>query len=591
MKRQNALTELMGYAGKRRYLTYASWVLSAISALVGLLPFYYIWRILDEVLRCAPDFALAVNTVHFGWRAVWTSLAAMLIYFGALMCSHLSAFRVAGNLRKRTMRHIATLPPGFLSEMGTGRARRIVQDSSAATETFLAHQLPDIAGAVASLLGMAVILFAFDWRFGLASIAPFILSFVFMYGMAGPSMAADMGNYHSALEAMSNEAVEYVRGVPVVKTFGQTVFSFKRFKGAIDDYYRFVMAYCKKCRPPMLRFQLASNSVFAFLIAVALMALSGGVERNVVLTGLLFYTIFTPVVATMLNKVMLMSEHWMTVNDTLARIHTILDAQPLPEPLTPREAKGAEVAFDHVCFRYDGAERDAVHDLSFSIRCGQSVALVGPSGGGKTTAAALLSRFWDVQSGSISIGGVNVCDMGAEQLARCVGYVFQDSKLLKTSILENVRLARPDASREEVLDALHRAQCDDLIAKLPNGIDTVIGAKGVFLSGGEQQRVAIARVILKDAPVLVLDEATAFADPENEALVQRAFQEMARDKTVLMIAHRLTTVRRADCIHVLVDGSIVESGNHDALIERDGIYAKMWRDYQTSIKWKVGGAA
>ena len=488
------------------------------------------------------------------------------------------------------MKHISELPLGFIGEAGSGKVRRIVNDSSAATENYLAHQLPDMAGAIATPLGMIVMLFLFDWRFGLISLLPVLLGFACMFKMAGPKMADDMKAYNNALEDMNNQAVEYVRGIPVVKTFGQTVHSFKKFQGAIDNYYNYCVAYCKKCRMPMLLFTMFVNSAFAFLITLALI-LSGGeaVAQNVLL-NFIFYVIFTPIITTALTKVMYMSENGMIVSDALERIHSILDLKPLPEAVNNKSPKDNSVEFDHVSFRYGNAKNNALTDVSFKINAGQTAALVGPSGGGKTTTAGLISRFWDVSSGAVKIGGVNVKDIKKEELMETISYVFQDSKLLKASIFENVRLSKPQASEAEVLDALHKAQCDDIIAKMPDGIHTVIGTKGVYLSGGEQQRIAIARIMLKNAPIVILDEATAFADPENEVLIQKAFAELSKDKTVIMIAHRLTTVRGADKIFVLNDGQIENCGTHDELIMSGSMYSKMWKDYQTSISWKVGGA-
>lgn len=589
MKKNKSFSELMGFAGRHKYLTYSSWLLSAISALIALLPFVHIWLMIKEVLEVYPNISNAEGIVHNGQMAVLFSLTSMVIYFSGLMCSHLSAFRVASNIRKKTMKHITELPLGFIQEMGSGRIRRIVNESSAATETYLAHQLPDMAGAIATPVGMIIILFLFDWRFGLVSLIPVVIGFASMFQMAGPSMVNDMKAYQDALEDMNNEAVEYVRGVPVVKTFGQTVFSFKRFKKSIDNYGKFCISYTKRCRMPMLIFTTAINSTFAFLIAVSLILIEGGAEQSILL-NLIFYTIFTPIIATTLTKVMFMSENGMIVNDALQRINSILDLQPLPEPKAPTAPKDCSVEFENVSFRYQSAEADAVHNVSFKVNAGQTIALVGPSGGGKTTVAGLISRFWDVKEGAVKIGGVDVKEIGKRTLSETISYVFQDSRLLKTSVFENVRLSRPNATREQVLAALHSAQCDDIIAKLPNGIDTVIGTKGVYLSGGEQQRIAIARVILKDSPIIVLDEATAFADPENEALVQKAFERLAKNKTVIMIAHRLTTVKNADCIYVLKDGQIAEYGKHDELLDTSGLYKKMWQDYQTSVAWKVGGA-
>ncbi len=589
-KKKGNLAELMQYAGKAKLLTYSSWVLSVISAALALVPFVYIFFIIKEVIEVAPDFSQATNIVFNGWMAVVFALASILIYVGALMCSHLSAFRIAGNMRKRTMQHISELPLGFIGEAGSGKVRRIVNDSSAATETFLAHQLPDMAGAVATPVGMIIMLFLFDWRFGLISLVPVVLGFLCMFKMAGPKMAEDMKKYNGALEDMNNQAVEYVRGIPVVKSFGQTVHSFKKFQDSIDNYYKFCVSYCKKCRGPMLWFTMLINSAFAFIIALALILAGGQAITLNTLMNFIFYVIFTPILTTSLMKVLYMSENGKVVADALQRVHSILDLKPLPEAVKGETPEDNSVEFSGVSFRYSNAETDALSNVSFKVSAGQTVAFVGPSGGGKTTVAGLISRFWDVREGSVKIGGVNVKNIKHEELMNNVSYVFQDSKLLKTSILENVRLSKPHASEMEVLNALHKAQCDDIIAKLPDGIHTVIGTKGVYLSGGEQQRIAIARVMLKNAPIIVLDEATAFADPENEALVQKAFAELSKDKTVIMIAHRLTTVRNAEKIFVLKDGQIEDAGTHDELVKSGSLYAKMWKDYQTSIGWKVGGA-
>lgn len=590
MKKNKNLSELMGYAGKHKYLTYSSLILSVISSVFSLLPFVFIFFVIKEVIEVAPNYSEAVHVVHNGWMAVLFALISIVIYVGALMCSHLSAFRIAGNMRKTLMAHIAKLPLGFIGEMGSGKIRRIVNDSSAATETYLAHQLPDMAGAITMPLGMIVMLFLFDWRFGLICLVPVVLGFAAMFKMAGPGMAEDMKNYQNALADMNNQAVEYVRGVPVVKTFGQTVHTFKRFRGSIDSYYKFCIAYCKKCRMPMLMYTVFINSAFAFLITLALILAGGEAVSQSLLLSFIFYVIFTPVIATSMTKVLFMSENGMVVNDALTRIHLILDLKPLPDAPKTESPKDNSVEFKNVSFRYSKAKNDAIRNVSFKVHSGETVALVGPSGGGKSTAAGLISRFWDTTGGEIKVGGINVKNIPKSELMETVSYVFQDSRLLKTSIFENVRLAKPNASRKEAENALHKAQCDDIIAKLPDGIDTVIGTKGVYLSGGEQQRIAIARVMLKDAPIVVLDEATAFADPENESLVQRAFEELSKDKTVIMIAHRLTTVRNADRIFVLKDGKIEESGTHNQLSQSDGLYAKMWQDYQTSIGWKVGGA-
>lgn len=589
-KGKGNLSVLMDYAGRRRVLTYLSWVLSAVSALMALVPFIFVWLIVREVIQAAGNFAAVQGSLSvYGWWAVGGALISMLVYFAALMCSHVAAFRVAGNMRKRAMRHIGTLPVGFMNSLGSGRVRRIVNESSGATETYLAHQLPDMVGAFATPVGMIVLLFVFDWRLGLLSLIPTVLGFIIMSKMTGKDMARKMKEYQSALENMNNEAVEYVRGVPVVKTFGQTVFSFKRFKGSIDSYHTWVVAYTKSLMWPMVAFTTAINCVFVPLIIAGLCFTAGGVDGTFLL-NLIFYIIFTPIISVTLMKVMFMSENNMIVSDALQRIDGILAIKPLPEPSAPQKPKDNSVAFENVTFAYEGADRNAIDGITLHVKAGETVALVGPSGGGKTTAAGLIARFWDTASGVVKVGGVNVRDIDRQTLNDTVAYVFQDSRLLKTSILENVRMGRPSATREEVLAALHNAQCDDILNKFPQGVDTVIGSKGVYLSGGEQQRIAIARVMLKNASVLVLDEATAFADPENEAAVQRAFERLAEGRTVIMIAHRLTTVQNADNIYVLKDGKVAESGTHAQLMEQKGIYSDMYEEYRTSIAWKVGGA-
>lgn len=589
-KGKGNLSVLMDYAGRRRVLTYLSWVLSAVSALTALVPFIFVWLIVREVIEANGNFAAVQGSLSvYGWWAVGSSLISMLVYFAALMCSHVAAFRVAGNMRKRAMRHIGALPVGFMNSLGSGRVRRIVNESSGATETYLAHQLPDMVGAFATPVGMIVLLFVFDWRLGLLSLIPTVLGFIIMSKMTGKDMARKMKEYQSALENMNNEAVEYVRGVPVVKTFGQTVFSFKRFKGSIDSYHKWVIAYTKSLMWPMVAFTTAINCVFVPLIIAGLCFTAGGVD-GAFLLNLIFYIIFTPIISVTLMKVMFMSENNMIVSDALQRIDGILAIKPLPEPAEPQMPQDNSVAFENAVFAYDGADRNAIDGITLDVKAGETVALVGPSGGGKTTAAGLVARFWDTASGAVKVGGVNVKDIDRQTLNDTVAYVFQDSKLLKTSIFENVRMGRPSATREEVLAALHNAQCDDILNKFPHGVDTVIGSKGVYLSGGEQQRIAIARVMLKNAPVLVLDEATAFADPENEAAVQRAFERLANGRTVIMIAHRLTTVQNADKIYVLKDGKIAEEGTHVQLMSEKGIYSNMYEEYRTSIAWKVGGA-
>ena len=585
MKKQSDLSRLMGYAGNYRYFTYASWVLSAVSALVALVPFVYIWKILRDVLNAAPDYAQAVNIPHYGWMAVLFAVLAYLIYIAALMCSHLSAFRVATNLRLEVSEHLATLPLGFTETFGSGKLRKIIHESTGAAETFLAHQLPDKYNAMATPIGLLVLLLVFDWRLGLLSLVPVALGFVIMSAMTGRRMADKMRQYGNALESMSNEAVEYVRGIPVVKTFGQSVFSFKKFKATIDEYEKWVIAYTKELRMPMMLYTAAINGVFAFLIVGGLLFTRNGVTSEFLL-NLLFYIIITPVISLTLTRIMYMSENELVVADALARVDSVLDAEPVPENDHPRHPKDASVSLKDVHFSYDG-KTDVIKGVSLKIQPGQMVAFVGPSGGGKSTLANLICRFFDVQSGSVRVGGADVRDIPKEELMDTISFVFQNSRLLKGSILDNVRLGRAQATEAEVLAALKAAQCMDIVEKFPEGIHTVIGTKGVYLSGGEQQRIAIARAMLKNAPILLLDEATAFADPDNEAKVQAAFAQLAKGKTVLMIAHRLSTVANADCIYVVQDGQSVESGTKDELCAQNGLFARMWQDYQASVQWKV----
>ena len=585
MKKQSDLSRLMGYAGNYRYFTYASWVLSAVSALVALVPFVYIWKILRDVLNAAPDYAQAVNIPHYGWMAVLFAVLAYLIYIAALMCSHLSAFRVATNLRLEVSEHLATLPLGFTETFGSGKLRKIIHESTGAAETFLAHQLPDKYNAMATPIGLLVLLLVFDWRLGLLSLVPVALGFVIMSAMTGRRMADKMRQYGNALESMSNEAVEYVRGIPVVKTFGQSVFSFKKFKATIDEYEKWVIAYTKELRMPMMLYTAAINGVFAFLIVGGLLFTRNGVTSEFLL-NLLFYIIITPVISLTLTRIMYMSENELVVADALARVDSVLDAEPVPENDHPRHPKDASVSLKDVHFSYDG-KTDVIKGVSLKIQPGQMVAFVGPSGGGKSTLANLICRFFDVQSGSVRVGGADVRDIPKEELMDTISFVFQNSRLLKGSILDNVRLGRAQATEAEVLAALKAAQCMDIVEKFPEGIHTVIGTKGVYLSGGEQQRIAIARAMLKNAPILILDEATAFADPDNEAKVQAAFAQLAKGKTVLMIAHRLSTVANADCIYVVQDGQIAESGTKDELCAQNGLFARMWQEYQASVQWKV----
>ena len=590
MKKQSNLSRLLDYAGTYRILTYLSWVLAAAGALLALVPFGYIWRILREVIEVAPQYENAVHVTQYGWMAVAFAVVAVLTYIAGLMCSHLAAFRIATNLRLAMVKHIATLPLGAIEQFGSGKLRRTISETAGSAETYLAHQLPDQAKAMATIAGLLTLLLAFDWRLGLLSLVPVALAFAVMTSMTGKKMQEQMTQYQNALADMSGEAVEYVRGIPVVKTFGQTVFSFKKFKGTIDNYERWVIAYTKQLRWSMIFYTLAVNSVFVFLIANAFLFAGGGTDGGALL-NLLFYIIITPVISLTLTKLMFMSENGMIVQDAITRIDRVLESPSLSSSNAPKHPKDSSVALDHVTFSYDGV-KNALEDISLSIGSGQTVAFVGPSGGGKSTLAALIARFFDPQSGKISIGGANVKDIDKSELMDTVSFVFQNSCLIKGSILDNVRMGKPNATDGEVLAALSAAQCMDIIEKLPDGVRTVIGSQGVYLSGGETQRLAIARAMLKNAPVLILDEATAFADPDNETKVQAAFNALAKGRTVIMIAHRLSTVVNADRIYVLKEGRLAESGSFAELSgQADSLFGTMWRDYQQSVQWKVAKEA
>lgn len=587
MKKESTMSKLFQYAGTYKYLTISSWILSAISAWLALVPFYYIWKIIGEVLDVMPDFGGAKNLSHYGWLAVGFACGSMLIYIGSLVCSHIAAFRVQANMRSRIMHHIITLPLGVMDAEGSGKIRKIVNESSAATETYLAHQLPDRAGAVATPIGLLFLLFVFDWRLGVLSLIPIVIAFGIMGTMTGNRMKEKMKEYQNSLEDMSNEAVEYVRGIPVVKTFGQSVFSFKRFKASIDNYEKWVISYTEDLRMSMVLYTTVINSVFAVLILGAFVFTTGGVT-NQFLLNLVFYIIITPVITVTLNKIMYSSENTMIVEDALARIEGITNRKPLEETNKSNHPDNYSIEFENVSFCYEAAIQNALSKVTLKINQGEHVAFVGPSGGGKTTLASLIARFFDVTEGKILIGGVNIKDISSEDLMDTVSFVFQDSKLLKMSILENVRLGKPNATRQEVMKALKDAQCEDIIEKMPKGIDTMIGTEGTYVSGGEAQRLSIARAMLKNAPILILDEATAFADPDNEARVQEAFAKLSKGKTVIMIAHRLTTVVGANNIYVLKEGKIVEHGKHEELVKLEGLYSHMWKEYNNSVNWKVG---
>ena len=588
-KEESLLKQLFVFAGSYKYLSILSAILAACSALLALVPFYYIWRIMQEVIRVKLDFSQAQGIVSYGWHAVGFAILGMLFYIASLMCSHIAAFHVQASMRTAMMEHIMTLPLGYIESEGSGKIRKIVMDSSAATETYLAHNLPDKAVSVATPIGLLILMAVFDWRLGLICLIPAVIGFLFMGSMMGKDLEESMKEYQNSLETMSSEAVEYVRGIPVVKTFGQTVFSFKRFKNAIDDYEKWTLDYTKRMRKPMIGFTTAVNSTFAFLIVAAYLLGGKGISTELA-SNLFFYIIITPILTITLMKLAYAGEAKLQVKDALMRMGELMAKQPLKEPQEGKIPSDSSLSLENVSFAYEGAAKNAIDHISMEIGAGEHVAFVGPSGGGKTTLASLIARFWDVAEGSIKIGGVDVKGITSRELMNQISYVFQDSKLLKMSILENVRIGRPDATDEEVMEALRKAQCMDIIEKLPDGVHTMIGAKGIYVSGGEAQRISIARAFLKNAPVLILDEATAFADPDNEQKVQAAFENLSKDKTVIMIAHRLSTITNADCIYVLKDGTVEEAGSHEKLLGNAGVYAHMWEEYNKSVNWKVGSA-
>ena len=583
-KKESNLSKLMGYSGNYKILAYLSWLLAALSAIFTLLPFWYIWKIISEAIEVAPDFGIAQNITNNAWMTVICAILAIIFYILGLLCAHFNAFHIATNIRIHLMRHITLLPPGEKDRIGSGALRRIVSDSSAATETYLAHQLPDQTKSAVMFLGLLIFMFTCDWRLALISLIPAVIGFMSIMSMTGKSLQEKMTNYQNALSDMSNEAVEYIRGIPVVITFGQTVFSFKRFRDSIDRYAKWASDYTKQVRLPILIYTVAINSVFAFLLIAAKLFTGNGVTSEF-LFHMIFFIVISPVITGMLTSLMYTNETKMIVDDAIKRMEEVLQIQPLESSNTAHPSD-ASVCFENVSFSYDSV-KNVIDDVSFEVKSGETYALVGPSGGGKSTIASLAARFFDVQSGTVRIGGVNIKEIPKEELMNTISFVFQNAKLIQGSILDNVRLGNPKATEQQVLEALRTAQCMDIVEKFPDGINTVIGSAGVYLSGGEQQRLTIARAILKNASILILDEATAFADPDNENKIQAALAVLAKEKTVIMIAHRLSTVKNADGICVINNGKIVEQGSFEELVNKNGMFTSMWEEYTKSVEWRV----
>lgn len=593
MKKNSEISRMFQYAGNRHWLTIAGMIFAGLSTVLSMIPFVCIWFVVRDMLNAMMegDISLASHSSTYAWWAVCFSVLSILLYFIALCCSHLAAFRTATNMKKAAMHHIVTLPLGYFSANASGRLRKVIDDNAGLTENFLAHQLPDLTGAVVMPVAVFVLILVFDWRLGLCCMVPLAISLFFLKQMMGGDNANFMEGYMTALETMNKEAVEYIRGIPVVKVFQQTVYSFKNFHAAIGEYEKYASGYALKCRIPLTGFQVALNGTFILLIPVACMIMtgvSGQAAYQDVILDFLFYSLFTPVCTTMMNRVMFASEQLMAAKSAVIRIEEVLKEQPLAEPSNPMQPKDASVAFENVSFCYAGTKEKALDQITFEIPEGKTVALVGASGSGKSTAAKLIPRFYDVTDGSVCVGGVDVRQMYKKTLMNQIAFVFQNTKLFGDTLLENIRAARPEATREEVMCAVEAAQCREIIDRLSDGIDTVVGNGGTYLSGGENQRIALARAILKDAPIIVLDEATAFADAENEHQIQLAFEKLTAEKTVLMIAHRLSTIQNADLILVFDGGKIIERGTHDSLLAAGGRYASMWNNYQTSVHWKVG---
>ncbi len=584
-KQKPLLKRLYSFADGHKHLTNLGMILSGVSAVMTLLPIIFIWRGVSEIIALYPNVTLSGNIVTNAWLAVGSAIGAMLIYLIALMCTHIAAYRIAKNMRKAALNHIMKLPLGFFGSTGSGKLRRIINDSAGATETFLAHQLPDLVGAYTTPFAVLLVLFVFDWRLGLISLAPLVLAAVAMMSGMGKDQPERIKQYQSALENMNNEATEYVRGIPVVKTFNQSVFSFRRFHDIITQYKKYVSGYSYRMRMPMTMFQVFLASTPVFLVLSSIFIISGQSNMADFFLSFFFYLIFTPIASLMLMKIMWVMQHTMLADDALNRIESLLNEKPLVKATAPKSPKSVDIEMKNISFTYPNTDKKAIDDVNITIKQGQTVAFVGPSGGGKTTLATLIPRFYDVDSGTVKIGGVDVRDIDNTELMANISFVFQNTNLYKASILDNLREGKPNATIEEVNKALQAARCEDIIAKLPNGLNTVYGTRGVYLSGGEAQRIALARAILRDAPIILLDEATAFADPENEHQIQLAFNELTKGKTVLMIAHRLSTIKNADLIYVIANGKVTEQGTHDELVEKNGLYSEMWAEYNNAFIW------
>lgn len=573
--------------GKRKVLLPAAMLLSALSALAGMLPYILIWLIVRELLEHG-EITSSGNVVTYAWWAAGMAVASIVLYFAALMSSHLAAFRVESNLRKEAMRQIVRMPLGFFDINTSGRIRKIIDDNAGVTHSFLAHQLPDLAATFLVPLVAAILIFVFDWILGLACIVPVIIAMLVMGFMMNAEGRQFMKSYMTSLEEMNTEAVEYVRGIPVVKVFQQTIYSFKNFHRCIMNYNKMVFGYTRMWEKPMSLYTVIINGFVFFLAPLAILLISYSGNYASVLLNFFLFVLITPVFSQSIMKSMYLNQALGQASEAIGRLENLVAYEYLTVVEHPQPVKEFSIQFEKVSFSYPGANQKAVDDVSFTIPQGNTVALVGASGGGKTTIARLVPRFWEATEGKVLIGGINVREIAPEELMKYISFVFQNTKLFKTSLLENIKYGNPDATMEEVERAVDMAQCREIINKLPLGLNTKIGTEGTYLSGGEQQRIVLARAILKNAPIIVLDEATAFADPENEHLIQQALKELTKGKTVLMIAHRLSSITDADNILVIDKGKIAEQGTHANLLGKQGIYYHMWNEYQQSVRWTIG---
>lgn len=591
MKEKGIFSRLFHYMGIFKIPMGISVVLSVCAAVVNLYAYVCVYEAGKMVIQSLGDFS-AVDPAYLakmGWKAVMLIGASYGIYGFALLFSHIAAFNTVARLRVRLLRHIGNLPLGYHSVNPSGKQRKIIEKNSDNLETLIAHQIPDFAQSMALPAAFLVFMFVYDWRLSLICLIPILMGFAVLFYMLKDESEGFVKQYQKSAEDIGNAATEYVRGIAVLKVFGRTADSFRRYKASVQEYGDYMKKYALSMHNADSMYNTVINGIFFFLIPGGILLFNSAKDPEKMVLSFLFFSVLTPAVATILGRIMKSSSNLMLSKASLDAIDRILQEKPLPASENPKMPENYDIVLDKVSFAYQEEVGKALDEVSLEVRQGTITALVGESGGGKSTVVNLIARFWDVQEGSVRIGGVDLRDMDYGAWMERVSIVFQDTNLFKMSILENVGVFCPNASREDILKALYLAQCEDILQKLPQGADTVIGTRGVYLSGGEMQRIALARAILKDAPIVLLDEATAFADPQNEYLIRKALDELLRGKTVIMIAHRLSTIIHADQICVLEQGKITERGTHKELMDAGGKYASMFEEYQRSISWKIGG--